>query len=80
MQGRGNPGFGPPVTPPIIKSLIIANAAVFFVQHLGDIGQFSFLAGLAAGKFEVVLKHVFHVDKIRLHVIDVRRVAKHREL
>ena len=38
MYGRGNPGFGPPVTPPIIKSLIIANLAVFVAQHLGTLG------------------------------------------
>jgi membrane associated rhomboid family serine protease len=38
VNGRGTSGFGPPVTPPIIKTLIIANAAVFFAQHLGDIG------------------------------------------
>ncbi len=38
MYGRGSPGFGPPVTPPIVKSLIIANLAVFVAQHLGNIG------------------------------------------
>ena len=38
MYGRGHHspglGFGPPVTPPIIKQLLIANAAVFVVQML----------------------------------------------
>ena len=36
MYGRGHNspglGFGPPVTPPIVKQLLIANAAVFVVQ------------------------------------------------
>ena len=40
MYGRGyqNPGlgFGPPVTPPIVKQLLIANAIVFLVQMLLD--------------------------------------------
>ena len=35
MYGQGNQmGFGPPVTPPIIKNIIIANAAVFIAQLL----------------------------------------------
>lgn len=39
MYGRGFPpgagiGFGPPVTPPVIKHLLIANAAVFLAQLL----------------------------------------------
>ena len=35
MYGRGNQmGFGPPVTPDIIKNLIIANCVVFIAQHL----------------------------------------------
>ena len=38
MYGRGysggGMGFGPPVTPPVIKQLIIANVAVFFAQML----------------------------------------------
>ncbi len=38
MYGRGNSGFGPPVTPPIVKNLIIANLAVFVVQQLGLFG------------------------------------------
>ena len=38
MYGRGNSGFGPAVTPPIIKALIIANAVVWFAQQLGDVG------------------------------------------
>ena len=38
MYGRGSPGFGPPVTPPIVKNLIIANLAVFVAQHLGNLG------------------------------------------
>ena len=36
MYGRGysggGMGFGPPVTPPVIKQLLIANVAVFFAQ------------------------------------------------
>ena len=34
MYGRGNPGvgFGPPITPPVIKQLLIANAVVFVAQ------------------------------------------------
>lgn len=40
MYGRGVPpgggiGFGPPVTPPVIKQLLIANAAVFLAQFAG---------------------------------------------
>lgn len=35
MQGRGyQMGFGPPVTPQIIKTLLIANAAVWVAQHI----------------------------------------------
>ena len=38
MYGRGysggGMGFGPPVTPPVIKQLIIANVIVFFAQAL----------------------------------------------
>ncbi|MBS1105196.1 MAG: gluP 3 [Deltaproteobacteria bacterium] len=38
MSGRGysggGMGFGPPVTPPVIKQLILANVAVFFAQML----------------------------------------------
>ncbi|MEN8183571.1 MAG: rhomboid family intramembrane serine protease [Myxococcota bacterium] len=38
MHGRGyqsgGVSFGPPVTPPIIKQLLIANVAVFVAQHL----------------------------------------------
>ncbi|MCG8590746.1 MAG: rhomboid family intramembrane serine protease [Proteobacteria bacterium] len=32
MYGRQQMGFGPPVTPPIIKQLLIINAAVFVAQ------------------------------------------------
>lgn len=40
MYGRGFPpgagaSFGPPVTPPVIKQLLIANAAVFVAQLVG---------------------------------------------
>ena len=34
MYGRGNVSIGPPITPPIIKNLIIANAVVFLAQGL----------------------------------------------
>lgn len=37
MYGRGHSsgfGFGPPVTPPVIKQLLIANAAAFVAQYL----------------------------------------------
>jgi len=38
LYGRGysggGMGFGPPVTPPVIKQLILANVAVFFAQAL----------------------------------------------
>ncbi len=35
MYGRGNQiGFGPPVTPNIIKNLMIANGVVFIAQHM----------------------------------------------
>ncbi len=38
MYGRGQQtpglGFGPPVTPPIVRNLMIANAAVFVLQKL----------------------------------------------
>jgi membrane associated rhomboid family serine protease len=36
VYGRGQPGigFGPPVTPSIVKQLLIANAAIFVVQML----------------------------------------------
>ncbi len=33
-QGSGMGGFGPPVTPPIVKNLLIANAAVFVLQFM----------------------------------------------
>ena len=33
-QGGGGLGFGPPFTPPIVKQLLIANAAVFLAQFL----------------------------------------------
>ncbi len=33
-QGAGMGGFGPPVTPPIVKNLLIANAAIYLVQAL----------------------------------------------
>ncbi len=32
MYGRGNVSFGPPITPPIIKNLIIANVGIFVLQ------------------------------------------------
>jgi len=33
VYGRGNQsGFGPPITPPVVKSLLIANCAVFVAQ------------------------------------------------
>lgn len=38
MYGRGAPGgigFGPPITPPVIKQLLIANLAVFVAQVMG---------------------------------------------
>ncbi|HEY8493887.1 MAG TPA: rhomboid family intramembrane serine protease [Myxococcota bacterium] len=38
MYGRGAPGgigFGPPITPPVIKQLLIANLAVFVAQAMG---------------------------------------------
>lgn len=34
MYGRGNVSIGPPITPPIVKNLIIANAVVFVGQGL----------------------------------------------
>lgn len=35
MYGRGSQmGFGPPVTPDIVKNLIIANGVVFIAQHV----------------------------------------------
>jgi len=43
-------GFGPPITPPVIKQLLIANAIVFFAQLVtggGDIGR-SMLTDLGA--------------------------------
>jgi membrane associated rhomboid family serine protease len=39
LYGRGAPpggiGFGPPITPPVIKQLLIANLAVFVAQYAG---------------------------------------------
>ena len=32
MYGRGNVSFGPPITPPIVKNLIIANVGIFVLQ------------------------------------------------
>ena len=39
MYGRGGNqmGFGPPVTPQVIKNLLIANVAVFVAQMLAPI-------------------------------------------
>ena len=37
--GGGGLGFGPPVTPPVIKQILIANVAVFFAQTLGIVGM-----------------------------------------
>ena len=39
MHGRGNPGFGPPVTPPIVKSLIIATEDDGTLQSVGRVGS-----------------------------------------
>ena len=40
-RGYNQSGFGPPVTPTIIKTLLIANAAVFFAQFVMPlVGQF----------------------------------------
>ena len=43
MYGRGYQGpgmrLGPPVTPPIVKQLLIANAAVFVLQFGGPQAQ-----------------------------------------
>lgn len=36
--GGGGMGFGPPVTPKVIKTLLIANVAVFLVQELQILG------------------------------------------
>ena len=47
-RGQGTPGmgFGPPVTPPIIKQLLIANAAIFVVQILSGGAVFTRLFGV----------------------------------
>jgi membrane associated rhomboid family serine protease len=38
LSGRGyNVGFGPPVTPPIVKNIIIANVAVYVAQRLSPL-------------------------------------------
>ena len=44
MYGRGQQqmSFGPPVTPDIIKILMIANLGVYIVQHLANQASFSF--------------------------------------
>jgi len=34
VHGRGNMGFGPPITPPVIKNLLIANGVVYMAQML----------------------------------------------
>ena len=43
MYGRGYQpgglGFGPPITPPVVKQLLIANFAVFAAQILGGLGR-----------------------------------------
>ena len=45
MYGRGNVSIGPPITPPIIKNLMIANAVVFvaqgFVPWINEVGAAS---------------------------------------
>jgi hypothetical protein len=58
VYGRGYQGgvsFGPTVTPPIVKQLLIANAAVFFAQILsqGWLGYdlFSALGAIAPREF-----------------------------
>lgn len=50
MYGRGNPGvgFGPPITPPVIKQLLIANAVVFVVQNLANTFPFGLFAASPA--------------------------------
>jgi len=42
--GSGGLGIGPPFTPPVVKQLLIANAAVFFAQRLGLIPESMFAA------------------------------------
>jgi membrane associated rhomboid family serine protease len=37
--GGGGLGFGPPVTPPVIKQILIANAVVYFAQIIGLVGM-----------------------------------------
>jgi len=40
VYGRGSQvSFGPPVTPPIIRNLMIANGVVFIIQHLQPLGD-----------------------------------------
>jgi membrane associated rhomboid family serine protease len=45
-RGYGGMGFGPPVTPPIVKQLLIANAAVFVAQLLTHQPTFGRLFGV----------------------------------
>ena len=43
MYGRGQqPGMriGPPITPPIIKKIMIANAVVFVIQQINPMTTF----------------------------------------
>ena len=55
MYGRGNSGlgFGPPVTPPVVKQLLIANGIVFVLQLLmaGNEGSLSILFGATPEAF-----------------------------
>ncbi len=41
-------GFGPPVTPPVIKQLLIANAVVFFAQYAFQLPVFALLTASPA--------------------------------
>jgi membrane associated rhomboid family serine protease len=48
LYGRGAPpggiGFGPPITPPVIKQLLIANGVVFLAQWLRVLPSMAFAA------------------------------------
>jgi len=67
VNGRGysgGGGFGPPITPPVIKQLLIANGVVFVAQHLspwitllGSVSPAAFLHGMLWQPFTYMFLH-----------------------
>lgn len=77
MYGRGysgGMGFGPPITPTVIKQLLIANAIVFLAQHLVPwltlVGSVTPAAFLQHGMLWQPLTYMFlHDPRNPLHLV-----------